>query len=371
MTKVARGIMLGLIAAMLLSGAALAQEYYTLPEVREQAAKGWHETYEAYGREITVDVEARVPDVEKVPVERLEFARMEPLVTEEESGLEIVARPEENVFGYHTRTTNEELSDELLQKNEGFIGYPDEWERAYALGSTVTLTEAVDIVRKSLAVMHLDADNWDLERPYEMATFSFKDRKTEEVAAPGEYMLYFHQKVNGIPLLNHAGATFQLKTRGNATIHLSAIVTDQDRYSISPTMLKSVGSVAEDVPLCSFEKVKEAFEKEIEEGHIRKVYDLSFGYLFYEDPEYVSSDTWTDHFYALPVWQLDCLYMSNREKELPEYGLDETGDERASLEYASLTVDAQTGKLRNFMDRDDKRALYKGFVPWDDARKGR
>ena len=151
-------------------------------------------------------------------------------------------------------------------------------------------------------------------------------------------------------------------------ICLQATVIDPNTYAMYPNMLKSAGRVAEDVPLCSFSKVVEAFEKEIEEGHIRKVYEMEFGYLYYEDPEYVSRTTWTDHFYALPVWQLSCLYVSNRKKELPEYGLDETGHERASLEYSSLIVNAQTGELQDFMSTKKDRAHYKGFVSWDDVK---
>ena len=40
-----------LVILMLICTAASAQEYYTLPEIREQAAEGWHKTYtDKYGR---------------------------------------------------------------------------------------------------------------------------------------------------------------------------------------------------------------------------------------------------------------------------------------------------------------------------------
>ena len=40
---------------------AAAQEYYTLPEIREQAKDGWHETYtDTYGRETVVDIDVEV-----------------------------------------------------------------------------------------------------------------------------------------------------------------------------------------------------------------------------------------------------------------------------------------------------------------------
>ena len=48
---------------------AAAQEYYTLPEIREQAKDGWHETYtDRYGRETVVDIDVEVYGGENAPV---------------------------------------------------------------------------------------------------------------------------------------------------------------------------------------------------------------------------------------------------------------------------------------------------------------
>ena len=74
-------------ALLLCGGRALAEEFYTINEVRQQAAAGWHETYEAYGRTIVADVEPEIPNATQIPIEKLEFARMTPRVTEEETGL--------------------------------------------------------------------------------------------------------------------------------------------------------------------------------------------------------------------------------------------------------------------------------------------
>ena len=60
--------------------------------------------------------------------------------------------------------------------------------------------------------------------------------------------------------------------------------------------------------------------------------------------------------------------MSNRQKELPEYNTEESTDERSSLEYATLVVNAQTGEMLNFMSKEEDRAHYKGFISWDDVK---
>lgn len=61
--------MLLALMLMLICSAASAQEYYTLPEIREQAAQGWHETYtDKYGRTIEVDIDIDVFGSDKAPV---------------------------------------------------------------------------------------------------------------------------------------------------------------------------------------------------------------------------------------------------------------------------------------------------------------
>ena len=58
-----------LAAFSLLPTLALAQDYYTLPEIREQAKDGWHETYtDKYGRETVVDIDVEVYGEETAPV---------------------------------------------------------------------------------------------------------------------------------------------------------------------------------------------------------------------------------------------------------------------------------------------------------------
>lgn len=57
---------------------ASAQEYYTLPEIREQAAAGWHETYiDKYDRETTVDIDVQVFGEEVAPVVKVKPSVLE------------------------------------------------------------------------------------------------------------------------------------------------------------------------------------------------------------------------------------------------------------------------------------------------------
>ena len=59
------------LLAMLHAACAFTQEYFTLPQVREQAAQGWHQAYtDRYGRRIAVDVDVQVFGEDAAPVIR-------------------------------------------------------------------------------------------------------------------------------------------------------------------------------------------------------------------------------------------------------------------------------------------------------------
>ena len=66
-----------LAALLLLTSCALAEEYVTLGELREQAAQGWNETYTAMGREVVVKAEmGRFPEVDACPLVTVESVTM-------------------------------------------------------------------------------------------------------------------------------------------------------------------------------------------------------------------------------------------------------------------------------------------------------
>ena len=55
------------------------------------------------------------------------------------------------------------------------------------------------------------------------------------------------------------------------------------RIEIEP--IRKIGQLEEDVLLCSFDKVQNTVEKLIQNGYIRRVYALRFGYCCYRDVE--------------------------------------------------------------------------------------
>ena len=72
-------------------------------------------------------------------------------------------------------------------------------------------------------------------------------------------------------------------------------------------------------------------------------------------------------YYAKPMWKINCLYVSNPRAKLAETA-SYTDDERNSLDYLQLLVDAQTGELIGESSAKD-RAEFKGFLSWEDVKQ--
>lgn len=67
MRKIRKSMLL-LLAVLLVPCAALAEAINTVSDIAQQAAFGWHQTYQAHGRTITVNIDIQVPNVETMPV---------------------------------------------------------------------------------------------------------------------------------------------------------------------------------------------------------------------------------------------------------------------------------------------------------------
>ena len=133
--------------------------------------------------------------------------------------------------------------------------------------------------------------------------------------------------------------------------------------------------MAEDVPLCAFDEIQKSLEQEIKKGRVRKIYEISLGYIFYCEPGVYVPDSgeydYADIFYYVkPMWRVNCLKASGAQKELEEAYSDGTvtDDERNTVAYTQFLVDAQTGEIIGQSDAAD-RSMFPGFLTWEDVNK--
>ena len=148
-----------LAALSLLPTLALAQEYYTLPEIREQAKDGWHETYtDKYGRETTVDIDVEVFGEESAPVL-------------------VVGWPDDGLQLFYIGDTSP--SDAILaaEKGNGVTVYPFDFPTGMKIDldkqyleeyeNNLTLREMYDFVKEHLQAQGVDQEYvWEQPRVF-------------------------------------------------------------------------------------------------------------------------------------------------------------------------------------------------------------
>lgn len=340
----------------LIPAAAAAQEFYTLPEIREQAAKGWHETYtDKYGRTRQVDVDIEVFGEDKAPVIKACWAD-----------------PQEYDFGGSSPFT--EIKETRIKRNgvstylyDGVVGMKVDLDQKYAedYGNDLTLREVYDFLQELLREQGVNQE-WLWEQPHTFSILYSAHKDTGEVLVPALYSVMLWQTEFGLPILTHVGDSFGSDTDAPVVVpEVSFSMSNRHSYSGGGTAFDVKEILAEDIPLCSVDKVIEGARKMIEDGYIKKVYDLRFGYVIYSDPDEAwgkqrsayDMDTW----YLVPSWVMYCRILENpKVDQLPEYP-----------RLWEMTINAQTGEMVDYFDtslygRGDAR--YKGFISWDDVK---
>jgi hypothetical protein len=372
--------------------ASLAEEQYcSISDLRAQAPAEWTETFETKWRTVDIDAEIVLPDVDAVPVITVGYDQRTPLLTAGESGWDSVEVSERGLIlsKDNTKTVPKKMDGKRINsspevKGDWYSGFAP--ENTYVPLCDVTFGEICDEIGETLTLFGYDPDDFMVDRPSHLWAQHWYYYGKKKDALPGQVLMDFYQKIGGIPLLchiwtsvhNHSGLT-----RFDEYFDLldSALYAGYDSYQggldcIFIDAMKLKDTLADDVPLCSLDTVEAAVAEEINAGHIRKVYELQFGYVLYNEPgEYRDGDDSdpypydTLYYYAKPAWLVNCLYVSAAKGKLCTYTEAENdGDERNSLDYYQFVVDAQTGELALESDAKD-RCEYKGFVSWDDVKK--
>ena len=121
--------------------------------------------------------------------------------------------------------------------------------------------------------------------------------------------------------------------------------------------IQKTEQLEEDVPLCSFDKVQSTVEKLIQNGYIRRVYALRFGYCCYRDVERGNV--------LYPVWQIECDYAFDPAKQLSP---DESYPVMERMHYSTMIVNAQTGEFMNPVKLKDRLLDAPKVTSWKDVR---
>ena len=348
--------MLAALMFILLSATGLAQEYYTLPEIREQAAEGWHETYtDKYGRTREVDIDIEVFGEETAPVIKACWGEPQEYDFEENEPLAEIKEARIRRNGVSTYLYN------------GVWGMKVDLDRKYAedYGNDLTLREAYDFLEELLREQGVDQE-YSWEQPYVFSILYSAHKDTGEVLVPALYSVLLWQMEFGLPILTHVGDSFRSGISGPViSPSLGFNMSNRHSYVGDGNDLDVEEILAEDIPLCSVDKVIEGARKMIEDGYIQQVHALRFGYVIYSNPDEewgkqragFDMDTW----YLVPSWVMYCYILEDpKVDQLPEYP-----------QPWAVTINAQTGEMMNYFDTSlygGGDARYKGFISWDDVK---
>ncbi len=363
---------------------ASAQPYCTLPELREQAANGWHETYtDALGRTIPVDLAVNVFGQDEAPVLQIAPYAPNPDASLLNDGATLEAREggvdlcidHDNPMNYFNPGAAGEKTHYLLERYGERVDPDLVYGAEY--GAAYTPREMIDNAVELLTRLSLPAD-FLFEYPKEFSVKYKIKTDTGELVSPAVYSGRYCRLFHGMPVLDHVGEEYGGNVYSpwfSANLWLSW--GPNGRYIVSQSAVREEDVLTEDIPLAPFSDIVNALASQIEAGHIRKVLSLTFGLVLYNDPDPSDpsnrSGLEVDCYYAMPTWAVEALYFDKakqeddtweRFSELPE------GD-RHSAYFRTLFVNAQTGELLDPADKSDRGdgdTRFHGFLSWDDVQ---
>ena len=392
MKRCIAGLAFALMLIRMLTAAAYAQEYQTVSQLRESVPARWTTTIETKWRDVAIDAEIVTPDVEAIPVVKVGYDLHPSPLTPEESGWVEVNDSYEtgSLILYMTDDTGKpprkingrKVNRDPVSKENWYGGFDP--NQTYIPLSDIRFSEIQDLIRDELVKFGYPPEDFDLETPERMWLQHWYFAGTKEDAAPAEILMNLYTKLNGITVYGHILDAVR-NTRGErarkdgfwdsmtTTVAYEGVI---DRLSLLfISHLLPVETLAEDVPLCSFDTIQKSLEQEIKKGRVRKIYEISLGYVLYCEPgayhEWGQKADYSSIFYDVkPMWRVNCLKASGAQKELEEAYSDGTvtDDERNTVAYTQFLVDAQTGEIIGQSDAAD-RSMFPGFLTWEDVNR--
>ena len=375
-----------LCACLCVSSACAAEpQYQTIIDLREQAPARWTQTYQTDWRIVEIDAAIDLPDVNAVPVLQIGYDNREPLLTATESGWDSVEARDGMLILYHNdpkmprKVDGQKINTSQEASGQWYDSFTP--QSTYVPMSDVCFGSITAMIDAELTKFGYAPADFRVTSPLRLWAQHWYFYGKKQDALSGTVLMEILQQTSGLPLLNHAFFAVSNpkgERRSDEYSELFRLNVCYDGYAERLTSLfisaaKVTDVLAEDVPLCSFDVVRKAVEALIDAGHVRKVYEVQFGYLLYNEPNVYHGQTDADasyyrsmRFYAKPAWQVNCLYAASGRDKLHETA-SYTTDERNSSDYRQLLFDAQTGAQIEQSDAQD-RCEYKGFLSWKEVR---
>ena len=382
-----------LLCLLLTASSASAQEWLNVSDLAAHLPNRWQKTFKTKWREVAIDAQIRLPQAERLPVTLIAGGAVEPDLTAEETGWTefeyrgpydlLLSNPSPD---YPKKVEGKRITSPTAKGN-WYSGFAP--ENTYVPGCDVTFGEITSLIEKEIAQFGYGPQMFEVERPRRVWAQHLYFQGTQRDALPGHIFLEARVKVAGIPVMSHiqdavvshhgSSRNDELWLRPDCSACYDGYTGELSHVYLTPLTVKE--TLAEDIPLCPFDQVLDQIEKEIEAGHIRKIYEIELGYVLYNEPGVYRGKTGGNtllerkinareqsqqaRYYLKPMWQVNCLYVEKATGKLRDVS-DYTDDERNSIDYYQLLFDAQTGERVRETNQKD-RCEFKGFIAWKDV----
>ena len=340
-----------------------------------QAPDRWKGEYRAYGRTIKIDTEITIPEKTSFPilaVEKTKELSPEEVKKHEEYFKTLEKGGRKNCFwsrdnkihiSYFDHKSHPDVSNPGLVTTPAHMLTEYDVNKAYAEDNDLTVSEALDLVRKNIQLIYPSVD-------YKIRDIVLYDRTKyrksgKKLHDKGQYELGCMQLMDGIPVAGSIHDAFRHeRTRHDAVIagfgSAWGLVTDRNNFEYSYTLWDTVAELGTPDQCLPFEAVKPALEEMIMSGNIRCVRHIDWGYAQYDLPEGSKYE-----YVLVPAWVVWVDWADDSTEELETDAVNGTGFYTEAYYYKPIIVDALTGKATNPNDESENRMLLpESYMQW-------
>lgn len=378
-------LVLSIQSLLLIFGVANAKESVSLEQLKIEASEGWRASYNTSYGELKIDIPVTVPDVTSLPIMRLRALTSAAIPEQKATTVYPFDNGNASIYNFSGILVYQSPDHEeyvRIQKNappqqdlsiQGIVVSANDIiaNRSYAIGNTATLEDAnamrdrivqqffpeLDI---SFQVFRLEADT---HAKY-LDPLTGMETGEEWAEYCGAMHVEYNQLIRGIPFISTIERAFKQplgKMESQVfSRYLNSFVRIQPmkHYGADSTfcdttlcLLQEVGTLTENMRLCSLQKVKETYGSLIEKGLLLRVDSLQLGYVgWYLDAS-------SDEMVAIPMWVAQGVLLrkpitrdQQNVRDINDYSIRDA-------EYSLIMVNPQTGELID-NDREDRNRSY-------------
>lgn len=362
------------MAILLFSSPACAADYVSIDRLYEEVQSGWHESYDVNGDVITIDLDdILIPEASALP-----FLSVSPAARVDDSLLSgyQVGSNAANALLYSTGelSSNRWWNGSKMNYGESASFYPHDIKLdMHADDNSLSLGDAIGMVAQEVTRLYGEDIASSMQLRY-ATVFSkayylekhnspvMSDRPVDQPDNIGFYAMTFDQAVHGVPIIGIGGGDYEyLKNDAYTfTAGVDSSVHAPDAFHLSACFVLENTIQHDDIPILSFEDIKAVLEGLIHEGKIRSITDMRLGYYLYCDPAQ------QDINWLVPMWVArgDMHYDPDVQ---PLRFVDENGQVEYETVSTVFEVEAQSGKIIDFLNMSPSRRHVPDILSWDDV----